>query len=179
MKENILVENFVEYFSKWFDISREVWDDSGAYRIDLILTEKNNNGRVWFGVECKKPGRKRGEKLAKILNQCFLYSNSTWGGKRLPIFLCPAVSLNQLAGIQETKVIGNHVWTRDVHQPDSEHHTINGLLGSFKIGEVRTIILPDKSFYRIFSFSNKIIFSTLSGVHFPNYNFLIKKINRP
>jgi len=176
MKEDTLVNMFVDYFSKWFEISREVWDDTGKHRIDLILTEKNNKGRVWFGVECKKPGRKRGENIAKILNQCFIYSNATWSGQKIPIFLCPALSINQLAGIRESKIFENEHWTKDVHQPDHEHHTINGILGSFKIGEVRKI--KAKEPYYIFSFSNKIIFSTLNGVHFPNYNFLKQKINR-
>jgi hypothetical protein len=110
--------------------------------------------------------------------------------KKIPIFICPALSYNYFILnefeqslnvksnlIQQRKNDFSHLLHhQDRHSKYHKHHTFNGLLGGFNIGEVRRNF--DRSFY--FSLSNKIIFSTekdwqtqnIKGLHIENYSKL-------
>ena len=183
MTEDELVEKFVGHFERWFTIHREVYDENKIGRIDLILQDKETD--AVFGVECKTPGKKRGNDVGEVIQQAIQYSRLTFFGKKIPIFLVPSISHNQLSAPMERVMIEGIEWIRDKHHPEHRHHTVNGLLGNFNIGEVRRIPRTIKPFYD-FVFSNKVIFTTkpawgserVQGLHKENYIELITKINQ-
>jgi hypothetical protein len=87
---------------------------------------------------------------------------------------------------EETRVIDGECWHKDRHSEYDKHHSFNGLLGGFGIGEVRSVSDTDY----IFSTNNKIIYDsrvkwiyqdnirigkTIKGVHKNNYEYLLKK----
>lgn len=183
--EKEFVKKLIPHFEKYFLIKQECWSECKKYRIDIILQIPDKN--IFFGIECKIPNKKRGEEIGKFVKQAENYSNlkfdvlknsSTF--LKIPIFICPSLSYdyfilneNQRIIIDSTVKLNqwigiNNLWHQDRHNRFCEHHTFNGFLGCFNIGEVRK--LNNKDF--IFSFSNKIIFSSLKGLHFENYNKL-------
>lgn len=172
--------------SNYFDIKDEVWSKCGRYRIDFVITEKINGS--CFGIEFKDFDRKRGEGIGEHILQSIRYSLSEFktneGFKRIPIFICPPISSNYLVLSEIKKMIDgkeNHI---DRHEKNHEHHTVNGLLGSLNIGEIRTTEKRNKQVL-YFAFSNRIIWSNevkwnsndIRGLHTTNYELLIKKIN--
>lgn len=102
--------------------------------------------------------------------------------KRIPIFIAPPISYDVLICPEEKIVVGKKEYFRDRHPKDCSHHTMNGILGSLGIGELRK--RNKKHFY--FSFSNKVIWTNdydfysklVHGLHEKNYNDLILKINQ-
>lgn len=181
--EQQLVDKVVAHFSPWFQISREVYDDKKIGRIDLIFQD-HHTGTI-FGVECKSPGNKKGTNIGDIILQAVQYSRLQFWGKKIPIFLVPSITHNQLGCIYQTKVIDGETWFKDKHNLSHRHHTVNGLLGSWNIGEVRKIHEPGQVFYD-FTFSNQVIYSTkklyksddIHGLHKENYTELLRKINQ-
>ena len=185
MNEDELVNKIVRYFGTWFTIDPEEKSDCKKGRVDRYLTCKKT-GAV-FGVECKRPDNKRGEISGSIIIQCMKYSLMNFRGKRIPIFLIPAFSKLQYVTPKEkiSHADGNHYYI-DKHNPeDHTHHTFNGFLGSLNVGEIRRMTPSNFPAYYIFSFSNKVIFSTKDygegavGLHEKNYEQLITKINNP
>lgn len=185
MKENELTSMFVSHFSQWFKIEPEQWSDCGKGRIDYIITCKKSE--AVFGVECKRPGNKKGTGAGDIILQCVKYSLMTFKGVRIPVFLVPAFSKNQfVCPIDKiTHTDGFHYYKEKHNQEDHTHHTFNGFLGAFNVGEIRKMTPEKWPTYHIFSFSNQVIFSTkhygnqMVGLHQKNYETLITKINNP
>lgn len=180
-KENSLESDYVlkvvNALIPFLNIEQEVKSDCKNGRIDLIATTPTGER---FGIECKRADEKRGEKIGDFIKQAIRYSDYKFNGVRIPIFLAPALSYNYFLMNQYTKDIDGELWHRDRHQPIHTHHSINGMLGSLGVGEIR------KGYnYFYFSFSNKIIWSSqkeynsnkIVGLHPENYINLIKKIN--
>ena len=57
--EQEYVNKLIPTFSKHFTVTQEVWSKCKNGRIDLVLTL---NDIIHFGIECKAPNEKRGEK---------------------------------------------------------------------------------------------------------------------
>jgi len=197
--EKEFVDKIIIEFEKHFVIKREIKSQCKKYRIDLILQLKENKN-VFFGIECKIPNKKKGEEIGRFINQAIVYSNALFEVeinifKKIPIFICPPLSYNYFLMNEEELLIENHLFKvndilsfkrdtlfhRDRHTKDDKHHSFNGFLGAFKIGEVRNF--GGKEYY--FSLSNKIIFSSKGRyiplinieskyLHLTNYNFIIK-----
>jgi hypothetical protein len=180
--EQEFVNKLITTFSKHFKVESEVWSKCKNGRIDLVLTLNDN---IHFGIECKAPSEKRGEKIGEYIKQAIRYSNYEFyingSYKKIPILICPALSYNYLLMKEETIFNNGYDFHRDRHKEYDSHHTVNGILGSFGIGEVRKS--HDKSYY--FSVSNKTIFQSskkwnsnnIIGLHEVNYNKLLKKLS--
>lgn len=183
MTEDELVEKFVDHFNQWFTISREIYDDDKIGRIDVIMQDRITG--VIFGVECKTPDLRRGTDVADVIQQAIQYSRLNFYGTRIPIFLVPSISHNQLACPEQRKIFEGKEWVLDKHDQQHRHHTVNGILGKFNIGEVRRIGLNGSAFYD-FTFSNQVIYTTkklwgtddIEGLHRVNYTTLLRKINQ-
>lgn len=178
--EEQFVIRVINVLQKYFKIEREVWSDCRGGRIDLILTTKEG---YRFGLECKRYDKKKGEQIGEYVKQAIRYSNYTFSGVKIPIFIAPPLSykyfiMNEDVIIDENKIS----WHKDRHNETHEHHSFNGFLGAFNVGELRTF---EKGIF-YFSFSNKIIWNSAlqyktnnpKGTHEVNYQLLIKKINK-
>jgi hypothetical protein len=204
MKEQELVVKVVNYFSEWFYIKTEIFDDTKKYRIDLVLKCKTT-GAV-FGIECKKPDIKRGKSAGDIVTQAMRYSLCKFDGKRIPIFICPQLSKTHfIAPIKKIHLIDNdskllfknilnqndinennlnHFYIDRHNSEDSKDHTFNGFICSFNVGEIRSRYKEDLNTYYNFTFCNQVIYSTekynnqIFGLHKENYNKLISKIEK-
>lgn len=186
---------------KYFFIQEEIWSKCGNYRIDYVLNDRKNDD-VFFGVEFKDNDHKRWENIGEHILQSLRYSLSlfevqTGVFKKIPILICPPISYNYLmCPVEESQVeLQSKLHNRTVphyhdrHERHSDHHTVNGLLGVFNLGEIRTTFQQEKQRIR-FCFSNKIVwsdmakyidgvgysFDTIKGLDNKNYNFLMKKI---
>lgn len=178
-------QKLIRIFSSDFNVSDEIWSKCGKKRIDLILNHKFLDN-IYFGIECKLPDKKRGDEIGKYIIQAIQYSRLEWNCnnefKKIPIFICPALSINYFILNQEEKIINKTVYYKDRHNKDDKHHSINGFLGAFNIGEVRS--KDSKNYY--FSFSNQIIYRSseaimngdqfYKNIHLQNYYKLINKI---
>lgn len=180
--EHDFVQKIIPTFSKHFKVTQEVWSKCKNGRIDLLLTL---NDSIYFGIECKAPNEKRGEKIGEYIKQAIRYSNYYFNignnvYKKIPILICPALSYNYLLMKDQTILNNGYEFHKDRHKEFDSHHTVNGILGSFGIGEVRKSY--NNSYY--FSVSNKIIFQThtkwnkteIIGLHEENYTNLLKKL---
>lgn len=151
----------------------------------MVLKYQEN---VYFGIECKQPTSKKGEEIGRYIRQAMRYSNYEFEVepgvfKKIPIFICPPLSYNYFLMNNQSFEYQNGVKLhRDRHGEFDSHHSMNGLLGSFGIGEVRKRYKKGEYF---FSFSNKIIFSNgpkhylskeIIGLHEKNYESLIKNL---
>lgn len=181
--EQEFVNKLIPTFGKHFKVESEVWSKCKNGRIDLLLTLRDG---VYFGIECKAPNEKRGEKIGEYIKQAIRYSNYEFhigNGvyKKIPILICPALSYNYLLMKEETIINNGKEYHKDRHEEYNSHHTVNGILGSFLIGEVRKS--HDKSY--CFSVSNKTIFQSstkwnsneIIGLHEVNYTKLLKKLS--
>jgi len=182
-EEKEFVDKLIKPLTNHFNIQQEVKSKCGKGRIDLVLQSKENDN-IYFGVECKKPDKKRGEEMARFVKQAIRYTDyefltSKGIYRKIPVVLCPPLSYNYFILNEYEQHINGELWHKDRHNATHEHHSFNGLLGQFNVGEIRNL---DK--YYIISFSNKIIFSTrknwhtkqIEGIHEANYNKLITKI---
>lgn len=152
--EKEFVDKCCEYFSKTFSVQREVISQCGKGRIDILLSFNN----YYFGIECKIPDKKKGSDIFKYVHQAISYSNMKWPinnqYKHVPILICPALSYNYFILPEETIYISNKEYHKDRHKRFDSHHTFNGFIGGFNIGEVR----KNKYGYQ-FTLSNKVLFS--------------------
>ena len=179
------------HFSKHFTCQRERWSKCGKYRIDIILSTDNGEH---FGVEAKIPDRKSGEKLGEWVKQAIGYSNCEFEirdkvFKQIPIFICPPISYRYFILNDSEIIIEGEKWHKDRHKETNNHHSMNGFLGAFNVGEIRN--MGGNDFALIFS--NKIIYDTRlksvyegnvfkgkvkAGIHSENYTKLINKISK-
>lgn len=183
MSEDELVDRFVAYFSRFFNIYRECWDDQRIGRIDLLLEDRITN--VILGVECKRPSDKKGTEVGSIVEQCIQYSRLSFEGKRIPIFLYPALSANRFCYAQHRQQQEDGEWIKDRHQQHDMHHTFNSFLAHLNFGEVRRRVGGDDAKYYDFRFNNECIFSTrkrwksddIEGLNNENYTRMLRRIN--
>jgi len=177
--EKDYVTKVINTLSQHLKVSQEVKCDCGKCRIDIIVTTKEG---YRFGIECKRTNSKKGEEMGKFIQQAVRYSNHTFSKEYIPIFIAPALSYNYFVLNEEVKDIEGVDWVKDRHGKNHQHHSFNGFLGDFGIGELRKY--KDELFY--FSFSNKIIWTSKkwysvynnAGTHQENYDKLIKKIQK-
>lgn len=184
MNEKEFVNSIIPLFTDKFTVYREVSSECKSKRIDLVLQHKIYK-KIVFGVECKMFNSKKGNEIGKYIRQAINYSDYKFVfgeySQRMPILICPALSINYLIMAEERKIDENgKYWYKDRHEPTHQHHTVNGILGSLGIGEIRNL----KSGNYYFTHSNYILFESNPtfyntknnhGVHFENYNNLINK----
>jgi hypothetical protein len=180
--ETEFVDQLVNKFSRYFQVQREVVSKCKKNRIDLLLSI---DGKYHFGIECKRPDKKRGEEIGRYIKQAERYTISEWEYKpgvyvKALIFICPPLSYNYFCLSNETKTIDSVIYHKDRHDELHDHHSFNGFLGVFNIGEVRK-----KPMGYQFSLNNKPIFEhkiyphngrDLTHVHEVNYNFMMGKL---
>lgn len=174
--ESQFVDKLVVNLNKYFKVEREVWSDCKNGRIDLVISLPDG---CRFGVECKCNDKKRGEEIGEFVKQAIRYKDYKFNGVKIPIFIAPPLSYNYFLMNEFTKDIDGEKWHKDRHLETHEHHTVNGFLGSFGVGEIRRC----NSFFFL-SFSNKIIWSSqkeyktniAKGLHKENYAKLLIKL---
>lgn len=91
--EKELVDKMVVQFSKYFEVQREVVSKCKKNRIDLLLTI---DGKYHFGIECKRPDKKRGEEIGEYVLQAKRYTTAEWEYRpsefvKALIFIYPAL----------------------------------------------------------------------------------------
>lgn len=182
MKECDVSKQTLCVLSKYFNIRTEVTDITRANRIDVIASCKETN--TMFGIEFKHTDKKRGEDIGNLINQCIRYSKTKFyqSGDYLtiPIFIAPPLSYDILVMNEKSIIFEGQEYIKDRHDKSNNHHTVNGMLGAFNVGELRNF-----GRYFAFIFSNKIIWSNrkywgmnnIEGLHEKNYNNLMKKLN--
>lgn len=179
--EKEFVEVVAYTFSKHFKVNLEVWSKCKNGRIDILL---NYQDKYYFGVECKQPNRKRGEEIGEYVKQAIRYTSYEFEVekgifKKIPIFICPALSYHYFVLNNETLEIDGVKFHKDRHDENFSHHSFNGFLGVFGVGEVRK---SKHGYY--FSVSNSIIWKSnkqwdnneIEGINEVNYNKLAKKL---
>jgi hypothetical protein len=168
MTEKELSIKFCKLMQPYFHIDAEIWDDAKVGRIDFVFTDKATGAK--FGIEVKHDLHKRGGAIGEHIAQCMNYSRLTFKGQKLPIFLYPAISHRVLRGIKEVK----GEWTKDVHDQNNTHHTVNGILSHLNIGEIRKREYTNQTFWD-FVYNNHLIYRCLpdNGLHTVNYNQLL------
>lgn len=182
----------LEKMLPYFDATPEVTSIDNKSRIDYLLKVKDQD--AYFGLECKRFDKKKGEGVGEYIKQAYRYAKADFlingNATRVPIFIAPALSLNYLV-MNEHEIITKHEGVNktayiDRHQDFHTHHTVNGMLGAFGIGEVRKKASDNKKFQSFyFSMSNSVIWSSakkwqsqeIYGLHLENYQKLLKKIN--
>ncbi len=200
LTEPELSKRTIKVLSKNFIVLTERVSKCGAGRIDLVLICKKSDAK--FGIELKSTERKKGETVGEIVKQCIRYAkyefmvedglvknNSRF--ERLPIFLCPALSNNILAWVDSRVEINGVEHIVDRHDTSNKHHGINGMLGSFGVGELRTFKWNYNKTKRVTQYyslimSNSVIWTSkkdyntgeLTGLMANNYDKLILKINK-
>lgn len=195
-EEKLYVDKVENYLKQYFDTTREVKSKCGKGRIDLLIKLKGTN--VYIGVECKIDNDKRGAEMGEFIDQAMRYTKYEFQVepnvyKRIPIAICPALSftyfmLNEFVFIDDKGV----KWYRDRHDEFDEHHSINGFLGTWNIGEIRKGKVDGKEF-AVILWSNKPVWSSeqkkiwdedlkrytgvkTRGLHQKWYDLLMKKI---
>lgn len=201
MSEEEFKLKLVSIFENHFNVMIEVWSKCKTKRIDIVLTHKILK-EVSFGIECKIPDRKRGQKIGEYVIQANHYSKLEWQDyngyyKKIPILICPPLSykyflmnektiyINDTSNLEISNINNCNIynkWHQDRHTENDTHHSFNGFLSAFNIGEVRK---KHNKYY--FVFANQILFDTSvnmkftsifkNNIHFNNYNKLIKRIN--
>lgn len=197
-KENNFIESILPTLRLNFIVQREVWSKCRNGRIDLIISPIGYE-HVYFGVECKIPESKRGDEIGAYISQAMRYTKyefevSPGVFKIIPILIYPPLSYKYFLMNERTQEINGEFWHKDRHHRLDEHHSFNGFLGHWNVGEMRKANnepeTKRKKDYIIISFSNKVIWSTKPKwddenrrhkrepwLHEENYNKLLKKIN--
>jgi len=175
-----------------FDCKAEQWSEDGKSRIDFIVTDKVY-GKP-FGLEFKDFNHKRGVNLGDHLLQSMRYACSKFkvNGKyqHIPVLICPPISYNFLmCPVPESMILstsafgdGDREFFHDRHRKDHEHHTVNGMIGSLGVGEIRTQAVKEHRYMR-FVFSNKALWEERPyhnskkpiGLNLKNYEFQMSK----
>lgn len=186
--EGDIVERTLPFLKPYFNVYREVTSVDGHSRIDLVLVHKLVKELI-SGVEAKRIDDKRGQSIGEHILQAFRYILSDFiiDGKKvtIPVALLPPLSYNYLIMKDNVLVDGDVEYFSDRHDLTSEHHTVNGILGAFGVGELRKRFEPRLDSYREqlgFWFQNREIWQNKHGcqidyVHLINYSRALKKIN--
>lgn len=183
MLEDKIVNKTIVVLNRYFHINQEVWSCDKTARIDAVI--KCRESGVIFGVEFKHNEKKTGKDIGALILQVIRYSKLKFDNCQniIPIFIAPPISVDVLICPDDSLLIDGSIYYRDRHGLNHEHHTVNGMLGSLGMGEIRNI-QDSKGNYFIFSFSNQVIWSSKKdyftkkarGLHRENYDKLIKRI---
>ena len=183
--EKTLQLNIGKYLEYWFNVQYEVYDDSKKNRIDIVCTHKTCT-EIVLGIEVKKDEDKRGNMMGKWVKQAMRYSNATWNEKQLPIFIYPPISLKYFVLNDVEHVNENVIRFQDRHDYYKTHHSFNGFISQFALGELRKLLHNDwrtkKDFsYLCFVYNNMAIwrYNKSHGseeVFNNNYDTMIKHI---
>ncbi len=185
MKEKQLQDALISRLSEYFYVYSEVKTVCGQGRIDLILNCKES--MAWFGVEIKQINYKRGNDIGLLIKQANRYAFSDFnlnGIRKVPVFIFPAISYDYMICREETVKKDGVILHQDRHKRDSVHHTFNGILGVFRVGEIRVFERNQNKYIR-FVFNNKEIWTNkpnynkpgIVGLHYANYEFLTTEAN--
>ena len=183
MTERDLQYRLAKRLGEYFNVDTEVKTNCGDGRVDLILRCKKTD--IVMAVEIKKANRKRGRDIGMLIKQASKYAQATFlNNLKIPVFVYPAISYDYLICPEEKKVINGEEYFRDRHSRESIHHTFQGILGVFNVGELRVFTRNSKKYIR-FVFNNKLIWTNqpewnskeIMGLHSENYKNLISRIN--
>ena len=179
--EKEFVNRLEAKFKKYFEVQREVVSKCKKNRIDLLLTI---DGKYHFAIECKIPDKKRGEEIGKYIKQAERYTTAEWEYKpsefvKAIVLICPPLSYSYFILNEQSTIIDGIELHKDRHEELHDHHSFNGFLGVFNIGEVRKKPLGYQ-----FSINNKPVFehkihpngTDYTNVHIANYDFMMDKL---
>ncbi len=182
--EKELQQKLSERLKEYFYVQREVSTNCKTGRIDLVLTCKTT--KAIMGVEIKRVDRKRGKDIGMLIKQASRYAQASFteGKTKMPVFIFPAISYDYIICPEEKKIIQGSEYFKDRHDKASVHHTFQGILGVFDIGELRVFPHKDKNYIR-FVFNNKLIWTNqpqyqskeIIGLHDDNYKDLINRLH--
>lgn len=178
MKEAELSTKFVNYFSNYFNIEKEVHPVGSKLRVDLVLTSKINKDFV-FGIELKNDIHKQGNGIEAWLRQAENYSKFEYNirgyNRKIPILIYPALSslFIQIDHSYEHKIIDGNEYYKSFHNKLHEHSNVNSWTSMLGIGEVRRINNGWKEGYA-FIFKNKLLWFEPTGHHTVNYKHYFK-----
>lgn len=131
--EDDLQEKMAAWFSKYFNVEREVWNTTHKYRIDLVIIHKSDlNKKYPIGIEIKLAAKKTGKGLALWLKQASNYADQDFiGYGKCLIATCPQISEMYL---REGTSMTNHE-----NSALPQHNNIGTFIGQFNIGEVQKV----------------------------------------
>lgn len=178
--EKEFVDELEKRFLNYFEVQREVWSECKTSRIDMLLSV---DGKYHFGLECKNPDKKRGEQIGNYIQQAHRYTQLKWMYRtdiyvQVPIFICPPLSYKYFLLNEHETTIDGKDYHADRHHKLHKHHTINGFLSAWNIGEVRNTELgyqfsmANKPYFEYKAYGNNVF----SEVHEINYNTYINKL---
>lgn len=164
--EDQFTQRMVDYLEKYFDVQHQVYSKCRKGKIDLIITHKNSD--YHFGVELKRDDSKKGEEIGEYVKQAIRYSNyefeiSEGVYQKIPICICPPLSYRYFLMNNEEKVTGFDRWHKDRHTENFIHHSFNGFLGAFGIGEIRAFDSSHQKYLYI-SHSNQSVWSGYDNI---------------
>src|SRR5574343_356831 len=183
-REDVFKEKTVRLLTPYFTFKQEVWSVDGNSRIDLVIINKENQSMI-FGLEAKRYDSKRSNQIGEWLLQSIRYSLSEFdiNGKiiKIPVVLAPPLSYHYI-GIKDEKVIINEKeYFKDRHNQKSNHHTFNGIIGVFGLGELMRIIDTCAGYkidYFTISFSNHEVWNNRNGnnnIKMQTYEAILRK----
>lgn len=132
--EKELQHNTASYFSKWFDVEREIKSDCLKRRIDILMFHKSDKENILpIGIEIKIVDTKKGSELADWCLQAQHYSTLSFRQFKPTIFILPQITGNYL---DEGLLINKH----NIESPGIKgvHNNVNSFLyKAFNFGEVQ------------------------------------------
>lgn len=179
MTEKDLTTRFAEYISDFFIISREKTCDCGDCRFDMVLQCRSSNAK--FIIEMKKKGRKRGAEMAEHVDQAMRYRLHKIEGIFYPVLVAPGYSFEKIRLAYDLHPVDKK-YSIDLHSDDDKHHTFNGFLGHFGIGEIRKRNFSPHPYYH-FIFNNLELYSCnrnkhgATGLNHVNYQYILNRLN--
>ena len=186
MSEKKLIEKLELRLSEYFDITKEVWTECHTGRIDMVLECKESHKPL--GLEVKRINKKRGNDMGLLIMQAHEYSKKNFEVNqsfiKIPVFVFPALSYDYMICPEEMKIIDGVEYFRDRHDKNKTHHTIQGFIGVWNVGELRVFEKRDKFKYIRFVFNNQEIWTNekrwnsneIKGLHYENYKKLKSRI---
>jgi hypothetical protein len=132
----------IQALEKNWDIKTDHYFAGEKNRPDLLIKHKLHNN-IYFLVELKADGRKRGNDFVSHINQCVRYSkikvNTKLGYVNIPVILFPAISDNFYQVHDCDTIIHNCMtYFKPVHSSLHLHNNVNSLLSIFKLSEIKT-----------------------------------------
>jgi hypothetical protein len=186
MIENELQLKISNRLKTWFNVYPEYKTLCKTGRIDFIIECKIT--KALFGLEIKKIDKKKGNDMGLLIKQAHRYSNSCFTfnnvTQKIPIFIFPALSYDYLICPEKMIIVEGEEYFKDRHTKDFVHHTIQGFIGVWNVGELRVYKEKENTYIR-FVFNNQEIWTNepqwnnpeIKGLHKENYNKLITRIN--
>ena len=180
MTEKELTLKFADYVSDFFDASVDKTRcDCNSCRFDIILTCRTTKAK--FIVEMKKAGRKRGSPMGQHINQAARYRLHKIDGICYPVLVAPGYSYDQIRAVLGIHPVDKK-YSIDIHSDDDIHHSFNGLLGQFGVGEIRKRNFSPEPYYH-FIFNNLELYSCnrnkhgATGLNHVNYQYILNRLN--